>query len=335
MVVRRAVVAALAVLVGLVAGCGEEEARGPNDPITVWTNEFQPDRLDATEEILADFTEETGIRTRLVPIPEGQLATLIMNAAAAGEMPEVVLANPVAESQGYAAQGIYDAGPRSGSSSASAGTRSRQKRSSREADGIATGVPSDAWGMLLIYRSDVFREAGLDAPSTLEDVRAAAEQLNGRTWPASRSPRARATASPPRPSSTSRSLRVQLVDDDGKKVFDSPQCVEALRRYGELAQPVLPVEGNQDVDFDPRTYFAGPGGDDVLVAVPARRHGRACATTRARRARSARGTGRTSPRTAAWSGHWRGRAPSPQFGSVSTFNIGAMDTTRRAPQGAV
>ena len=75
-------------------------------------------------------------------------------------------------------------------------------------DGVATGVPSDGWGQLLIYRKDVFDKAGLDAPATLDDVTGAAEQLNGKDdMAASRSPPRRATASRPRPSSTWRSPR--------------------------------------------------------------------------------------------------------------------------------
>ena len=31
-------------------------------------------------------------------------------------------------------------------------------------DGTATIVPSDGWGQLLIYRKDLFKKAGIDAP---------------------------------------------------------------------------------------------------------------------------------------------------------------------------
>ena len=48
----------------------------------------------------------------------------------------------------------------------------------------------------------------------------------------------------------------QLVDDDGKVTFDSPQCVEALRWYGDIAYNYS-VKGAQDVDSTRGTYFAG------------------------------------------------------------------------------
>ena len=143
------------------------------------------------------------------------------------------------------------------------------------ADGVATGVPSDGWGQLLIYRKDVFDEAGLEAPQSVEDIRAAAEQLNGRTtWSASRSPPRRATASPPRRSSTSRSpIGCQLVDDAGKVTFDSPECADALAYYADLVNNYS-VDGRAGRRHHARDLLRRPRGDDALVAVPARRHGR-------------------------------------------------------------
>ncbi len=65
-----------------------------------------------------------------MPIPEDQLATLITNAAAAGELPDVVLANNMADSQAYAAQDVYDADAAQAVIDSSARTRSRPRRSS-------------------------------------------------------------------------------------------------------------------------------------------------------------------------------------------------------------
>ena len=48
----------------------------------------------------------------------------------------------------------------------------------------------------------------------------------------------------------------QIVDDAGEVTFDSPECVDALRWYGDLARNYS-VEGAQDVDSTRGTYFAG------------------------------------------------------------------------------
>ncbi|MDO5642771.1 MAG: sugar ABC transporter substrate-binding protein [Paracoccus sp. (in: a-proteobacteria)] len=44
-------------------------------------------------------------------------------------------------------------------------------------DGKLVGVPLNIEGPLLYYRTDIFQECGLDAPASLEDIRAAAETL--------------------------------------------------------------------------------------------------------------------------------------------------------------
>jgi len=265
--VRRSWVTALAALVAVAAGCGGDDEGGGGgggggslrgQTITVWNNEFQPDRMRATESILADFTRKTGIKTKLVAVPEDQLATLITNASAAGELPDVVLGTPVAQSQSYAAEEIFDAqAAQEVVDRLGRDTFSKQALDLVSRDGVATGVPSDGWGQLLIYRRDLFEDAGLEAPRTLEDVRAAAERLDGDGV----SGITLATAAGDGFTAetfehVALAMGCQLVDGSGKVTFDSPQCVEALRYYGDLAREYSP-SGAQDVDSTRGTYFAG------------------------------------------------------------------------------
>ena len=115
---RRALTASLAAAAALAAaGCGGDDESGGGggeggsirgQSITAWTNEFQPDRLKTTEGIIADFTRKTGVKVKLVAVPEDQLSTLITNASAAGKLPDVVMATPVAESHSYAREEIFD-----------------------------------------------------------------------------------------------------------------------------------------------------------------------------------------------------------------------------------
>ena len=116
-------------------------------------------------------------------------------------------------------------------------------------DGKATGVPSDGWGQLLIYRKDVFDKAGLKAPATLEDVTSAAKQLNGKDGMVGIT-----LATAAGDGFTAETFEhvalaegCQMVNDAGDVTFDSPECVEALRWYGDLASNYS-VEGAQDVD---------------------------------------------------------------------------------------
>jgi len=267
MTIRRVLATSVAVLAALAAGCGgddDDEGGGGEagsqrgQTITVWNNEFQPDRMRATQAVLTDFTRKTGIKTKLVAVPEDQLPTLITNASAAGELPDVVLGTPVAQSQSYAAEELFD--PQAAQAvvdKLGRDTFSKQALDLVSRDGVATGVPSDGWGQLLIYRRDLFDKAGLDAPKTLDDVRAAAEQLNedgtaGITLATAAGDGFTAETF----EHVALAMGCELVDGGGKATFDSPQCVEALRYYGDLARNYSP-KGAQDVDSTRGTYFAG------------------------------------------------------------------------------
>ena len=151
---RRAFVAGLAALVVSAAGCGgEDESAGGGggegvrgQTITVWSGLFEPDRLKATEAILADFTKQTGVKTKLVPLPEDQVATLITNAAAAGKLPDVLMAISTADSHTYAAQGVFD-GEAAQAVVERLGTDTFSEKALElvSQDGVATGVPVSGW----------------------------------------------------------------------------------------------------------------------------------------------------------------------------------------------
>jgi multiple sugar transport system substrate-binding protein len=337
--IRHACAATLAATALAVAGCGGDDGGGGDDSgatkgqtITVWNNEFQPDRIKATQAILDEFTRKTGIKTKQVAVPEDQLSTLITNASAGGKLPDVVLATPVADSQAYAKEEIFDAeaaqevveklGP---------DTFSKKALDLVTADGNATGVPSDGWGQLLLYRKDLFKKAGLEAPKSLDDVTAAAEKLNGNGMAGI------TLATAPGDGFTHETFEhvalaqgCQLVDDDGKVTIDSPECVEAFRWYGDIASKYS-VKGNQDVDSTRGTYFAGRAA--MMFWSPFLLDGMAglrddtkpsCPECKKDPAFLAKNSGLVGPLTGSGGGE-----PS-QFGSVSTFNISLDGKTEAA-----
>jgi multiple sugar transport system substrate-binding protein len=332
---RRALIA-VCLATTMLAGCGGDGSSGDDGgSIVAWTNEFQPDRVRATERIFADFTKESGIEVKLVPVPEDQLATLITSASAAGKLPDIVLSTPVAQSHSYVQEGIFDAdAAQEVVDRLATDTFAKKALDIVSADGKATGVPSDGWGQLLIYRKDLFDAAGLQRPETLEDVRAAAEQLDS----GGRAGITLATA--PGDGFTAESFEhialahgCQLVDDGGKVTFDSPPCVEALRYYGDLARNYS-VKGNQDVDSTRGTYFAGRAA--MILWSPFLLDGMAglrddtrpsCPQCKSDPAYLAKNSGLVGPLSAA------GTEPA-QFGSVSTFNI-TVDADTEAAQKAV
>jgi multiple sugar transport system substrate-binding protein len=338
---RRAAVAAVA---ALAVGCGGDDgddgaaAEGGGlrgQEITVWSGLFEPDRLKTTEGILADFTAKTGVKTKLVPLPEDQVATLITNAAAAGDLPDVLMAISTADSHTYAAQGVFDAeAAQEVVDRLGADTFSEKALELVSQDGAATGVPVSGWGQLLIYRKDLFDEAGIDAPATLDDVRSAAEQMNG-------DGRVGITlATAPKDAFTEQTFEhvalamgCQLVDDGGSVTFDSPECVDALTYYGDLARN-FSVQGNQDVESTRATYFAGRAA--MMFWSPFLLDGMAglrsdtktsCPQCKKDPAYLAKNSGLVGPLEGA------GGEPS-QFGDVATMNI-PVDAKKEAAQALV
>jgi multiple sugar transport system substrate-binding protein len=333
-----------AALIGLAgallwAGCGGgddgggDSAEGGNsgETLTVWNNESQPDRMTATQSILDDFTAKTGIKTKLVPVPEDQLATLMTNAAAAGELPDVVLATPLDQSQQYALEGIFDSeAAQAVVDKLGADTFSKKALDLVTADGKATGVPSDGWGQLLIYRKDLFDKAGLAAPKSLDDVRAAAEKLNGDGMAGiTLATKAGDGFTHETFEHVALAQGCQLVDDGGKVTFNSPPCVEALRWYGDLASNYS-VSGAQDVDSTRGTYFSGQAA--MMFWSPFLLDGMAglrddtkpsCDECKDDPAYLAKNSGLVGPLT--------GAAGTPsQFGAVSTVNISVDAPTEDA-----
>ena len=342
MTIRLTLAMSLAAVALAAAGCGGDDDEGGGgssgdlrgQTITVWNNEFQPDRVKATQAILDEFTQKTGIKTKQVAVPEDQLSTLITNASAAGKLPDVVLATAVADSQAYAREEIFDAeAAQEVVERLGADTFSKKALDLVSQDGVATGVPSDGWGQLLIYRKDLFDKEGIAAPKSLEDVRAAAEKLNG-------DGRVGITlATAPGDGFTAETFEhialaqgCQLVDDGGNVTVDSPQCVEAFRLYGELAGEYS-VEGNQDVDSTRGTYFAGRAA--MMFWSPFLLDGMAglrddtkpsCPQCKEDPAFLAKNSGLVGPLTGTGGGE-----PS-QFGSVSTFNISLDGKTEAAQE---
>ncbi|MFF3832761.1 ABC transporter substrate-binding protein [Streptomyces sp. NPDC002458] len=244
---------------GLLAGCsGSSAAEQSDNRITVWSQENLPPRMAATEKVVSRFEKESGVKVDLVGVDEAQLPQLIMSAAAAGKLPDVIGAVPMGQVWQMYGNGLLDTEvadrivedlePDTFNSNALALTSD---------GGTRLGVPSDAWLQILVYRKDLFEKAGLDAPDDYASALKAAAALDkgGRDGIS--------LATDPSDVFTQQSFEdlalangCELVDEAGEPALDSPACRAAFKAYDTLARE-HGAPGTQSVDTTRATYFAG------------------------------------------------------------------------------
>ena len=156
---------------GLVAGAAAQELR-------FWTTEEQPDRLAKQEQLAADFKAKTGISVQVIPVTEKDLGTRATAAFAAGDLPDVIYftlqyAFPWVEAGILDAEAADEAVAALGESTFAPGALEM----ARTPSGLA-GVPVDGWTQMVVYRKDLFEEAGLASPATFEAIGAAIDKLH-------------------------------------------------------------------------------------------------------------------------------------------------------------
>jgi multiple sugar transport system substrate-binding protein len=255
---RRAV--GLAAVAGVLAttACAGGDLGGPDGRLVVWTMEAQEPRIAVQREINEAFTAATGIEVDLVPVEESQTVQLIQSAALSGELPDVVSLLSLSFVRQLAGQELVDTDANAEVVEALGEDTFAEAALALSRDGdVQVGVPSDAWSQILVYRTDLFAEAGLEPPTTFEALEAAAQELttDGRFGISLATDAADIFTS-----QTFESLALgngcELVDDDGEAALDSPACRATWELYEALATEYSPA-GTQSVDSTRATYFAG------------------------------------------------------------------------------
>jgi multiple sugar transport system substrate-binding protein len=251
--------AAAGLVAAALAGCGGGDGDGDaGGALTVWSLENQTDRIQATQAIADKFTAATGVAVKIVATEEAQFSSQITAAAAAGTLPDVVGALPLAAVAQMGTNDLLDTDAAKAVVDQLGGaTFSPRAIELTTQDGRQLAVPSDGWAQLLFYRKDLFQAAGLAAPDTYDKIRAAAQRLNtGGTAGIT-------LATVPNDSFTAQTFEnfalgneCQLVTADKAVVLDSPACQQTFQLYGDLVKN-WSVPGAQDVDTTRATYFSG------------------------------------------------------------------------------
>ena len=175
----------LALVLGCVllaaAGCGgggDGEGEGGEQAITFWLAEDVAQRVEAIKAITGRFQEQSGVEVKVVAIAEDQLATQIQSASAGGTLPDVMGPLSLGFVQNLATDDLADADAANEViDSLGRDTFSERAISLVEADGKPVAVPSDTWTQLLVYRKDLFEQAGLETPDSYDKILAAATKL--------------------------------------------------------------------------------------------------------------------------------------------------------------
>jgi multiple sugar transport system substrate-binding protein len=255
---RTILVALLAVILLTAVSCGGGEGKDHGTSLTFWTAEDNPDRVQATQAIIDRFEQQTDIKVKLVAIGEDQLQSQLTSASAAGSLPDVLAAASLGFVHSLAADNITDPD----AAAAVINTLGRQTFSKRalslvEANGQPVAVPSDSWTQLLVYRKDLFNQAGLAAPTTFEAIRAAAATLQSDEMAGI------VAATTPGDSFTQQTFEYlavanscQLVDQAGAIALTSKPCVDTFQFYVDLIRRGS-VQGGQDADSTRAAYLAG------------------------------------------------------------------------------
>ena len=252
-----AAVTALMVL-GMVPACSGDDSSGGSDSITVWTTDTLPDRVRKTEAIIEAFTKESGIEVKLVGVAEDQFTQTLTSAAASGELPDVIGSISLASVRTLAANDLLDTEAAAAVVESLGEDTFSDTALSLTSDGdTQLSVPSESWAQLLVYRADLFEQAGLKPPETYDEITAAAEELDNGGVSGFVGPTA------PGDTFTQQTFEhvalangCELVDEAGEVVLDSPECVAAFDFYGNLVTNYS-VPGAQDVDTVRAQYFAG------------------------------------------------------------------------------
>ena len=146
--------------------------------LRMWTTQVQPERMEVQQALAADFEAETGISVEVIPVEESELSTRITAAFSAGDLPDLIY-HPVSQTIGWAEAGILDVAAASASIEAlGADTFAQGPLSLVETPNGYAAVPSDGWTQLLVYRADLFEEAGLEPPTTFAAIEAAIDALH-------------------------------------------------------------------------------------------------------------------------------------------------------------
>ncbi len=214
--------------------------------VEFWTTDNEADRVDVYEAVAARYmAANPDVEVRIVPIEEAGVTQRIATARAANRLPDIVRMG-VERVATFAADGILDEDAAEAVISSIGVDDFRAGPLAMVTDpttGQFAAVPYDGWIQAIWYREDVFNEAGLNAPITWDDIRAACETLPG----TGNLLYALGLGTDPGQNyghqvfeQVAISNNAWPFDADGNVTMNTPEMIEALDFYTSLQECALP-----------------------------------------------------------------------------------------------
>ncbi|QAY61685.1 sugar ABC transporter substrate-binding protein [Microbacterium protaetiae] len=246
-------VAAVSVVLSGCAGGGGSSSSGGSATITYWASN-QGSSLDNDKQVLTPvlkkFTDETGIKVNLEVIGWNDLQTRIQTAITSGQGPDVV---NIGNTWGAAFQSTGAFTEFDDTNAAAIGGLDRFVKTALDAGGAPgktpTSVPLYGLAYGLYYNKAMFDKAGLEPPTTWEDLVSDATKLTtGDQWGLTLAAGSY-TENIHFAFLTSAQNGGEFYDSSGKPTFNTPENVAGIKRYLDLMQ-TSKVADPADAQYD-------------------------------------------------------------------------------------
>jgi len=227
------------------AGGGESETLRVTLVNHVWT--------DIIKDKIPEFEKETGITIELAQFGEDQLSDQYnVKLNAGSDEIDVMMYRPLQEGKLFAKNGyladLSDRVTENGDWDWS--DYQEGPVDSTSYDGQVVGVPIITEQEVLYYRKDLLKAAGLEVPTTMDELLAAAEQLkNDNPGVAGFVARTAKSAAVTQFSSFLYSYGGDFIDEDGNASIDTPEAKAAFATYGKLINEFGPENVSTDMSW--------------------------------------------------------------------------------------
>jgi multiple sugar transport system substrate-binding protein len=224
----------------LFSGGGKDTTTKPV-AIDFWTTETQSDRQAVIQVLIDTFQElNPNITIKLIAVDENDLATQVQTSSAAGNLPALVEV-PAEQAVAFGVEGLMDIKATTslvkefGKSKFYTGTLKLNESSTK---GNYYAIPYHGWVQGIWYRADWFKEAGLDPPTTWENIEKAAKYF----YKPEKNQYGILIGTKPEAyteqclTQFAMSNGASLFDKGGNLIFNSPQMKETIEYYARLSK---------------------------------------------------------------------------------------------------